>query len=587
MTYGFGLVQIIRKWLAVIDKRDKILASCLVLGALCLAVTELLLAFAVLFFLVNITGEFTNGQLDVIVSILARFTGIENSIRLASLLLGLVVIWRFVFSSIYHSILYHFVHNLARKTCLRLYDYYLRRHGSVDAKTVTPHLIRNLTLEMQNTFVSFVLPAFVVIQEVMVAVLISLAAFLFLTKGVLGGVAVLLMFLLLVIYVSRKRLRHYGAMIQQTNAEKIEVVKDGLSLKTEIITYDAFGQFNDKLYVQENHLFLNSYRAMSLTQFLRFFVEFIVLGSLAMAIFILSKGYAEIDALFQSIMFLAVALIRLLPSFNRVMQSVARIMQFLPSAQLILKDMNSAISYGRDFVASRHPLTDWQTFGFRDVNFSYKEQISQAKGIASADQKAPTIESLDFTFERGKFYMISGESGAGKSTILDLLLGISKPDSGLVFLKDESQEISHPDMAAHIALVPQQLYLFNGTLAENILMGRPETKEALQEIKDVLTALKMPEMADHLHQQVGEAGIQMSGGQKQRVILARALMRKADILILDEATSALDQQTEEAIISYLAQFKGALTLVAVTHKPQLHHIADYHIRVKNGQMEIQ
>lgn len=587
MTYGFGLVQIIRKWLAVIDRRDRIVALCLVLGAFCLAITELSLAFAVLFFLVNITGEFMNGQLDMIVSLLARFTGIENSIRLASLLLGVVVIWRFIFSSVYHSILYHFVHNLARKTCLRLFDYYLRRHGSIDAKTVTPHLIRNLTLEMQNTFISFVLPAFVVIQEVMVAVLISVAAFLFLTKGVLGGVAVLLMFLLLVIYVSRKKLRHYGAMIQKTNAEKIEVVKDGLSLKTEIITYDAFGQFNNTLGLQENRLFLNSYRAMSLTQFLRFFVEFIVLGSLALAIFIVSQGHAEIDALFQSIMFLAVALIRLLPSFNRVMQSVARIMQFLPSANLILTDLNSASSYSSGIAISRHPLPAWQTFGFRDVNFNYIEQIDQAKNIEASEQNAPTIENLNFAFERGKFYMISGESGAGKSTILDLLLGISKPDSGLVFLKDESQEISHPDMAAHIALVPQQLYLFNGTLAENILMGQPETKEALLEIKDILTALKMPEMAGHLHQQVGEAGIQMSGGQKQRVVLARALMRKADILILDEATSALDQQTEEAIISYLAQFRGALTLIAVTHKPQLNRIADCHIRVKKGQMEIQ
>ncbi|MFB3102227.1 MAG: ATP-binding cassette domain-containing protein, partial [Alphaproteobacteria bacterium] len=193
--------------------------------------------------------------------------------------------------------------------------------------------------------------------------------------------------------------------------------------------------------------------------------------------------------------------------------------------------------------------------------------------------------SLDFP--KGTITVLTGPSGAGKTTITDLLIGYRTPDSGQVLVDDRPlEEFALNQWRAMIGYVPQELVLFHDTVFSNIALGDPKIGEA-----EVRTALKaagaldfVDNMAEGLHTQVGEKGAKISGGQRQRIALARALVTQPRLLILDEVTSALDPDTELAIVDNILALRGQSTIIAITHRPAFREIADQIYELANGSV---
>ncbi|MFR4319457.1 MAG: ATP-binding cassette domain-containing protein [Eubacterium sp.] len=179
------------------------------------------------------------------------------------------------------------------------------------------------------------------------------------------------------------------------------------------------------------------------------------------------------------------------------------------------------------------------------------------------------MEEGNVNFKKGDFVAIRGISGIGKSTLLKMLLGVFKPQSGNIRLykNDGSFVEASPDTRCLFSYVPQGNYLFSGTLRENILLINPnatdsEIREAL-EISDILEFVnKLPEGLDTV---IGEKGLGISEGQAQRLAIARALLSKAPIILLDEATSALDAKTERNVLSRIKNL-NMKTCIIITHK---------------------
>jgi len=170
----------------------------------------------------------------------------------------------------------------------------------------------------------------------------------------------------------------------------------------------------------------------------------------------------------------------------------------------------------------------------------------------------------------GGITVLQGPSGAGKTTLIDLLLGLYRPDSGRIEI--DGMPIEDVDLAIWRSMtgyVPQELSLLHGTVMTNIALGDAEIDRAV-----VLDALKragaeplINELAAGIDTDVGEMGSKLSGGQRQRISLARALVLKPKLLILDEVTSALDPQTEQRICNSVAELAGDYTIVVITHRP--------------------
>jgi len=200
----------------------------------------------------------------------------------------------------------------------------------------------------------------------------------------------------------------------------------------------------------------------------------------------------------------------------------------------------------------------------------------------------PVLKEVSLEIPAGRVTTLIGESGSGKTTIADLLLGLFLVDSGRITLDGVPlEEVDLQRWRSMVGYVPQEVLLFNGNIFDNIALGDPAISEADVQaaLDDAGAAGFVAALPDGLYAQVGERGAMLSGGQRQRIALARALVHRPALLILDEATSALDPETEAEICQTVRRQAGKLTVLAITHQLAWVTIADRVYRVVEGSVE--
>ncbi len=203
------------------------------------------------------------------------------------------------------------------------------------------------------------------------------------------------------------------------------------------------------------------------------------------------------------------------------------------------------------------------------------------------DMKYPSVENISFHIKAGEKVGIVGQTGAGKSTIVQLLTGLNTASSGSVYIDGHDISMLHPvELRQNIGVMPQEPFLFNGTLKENIEMTRPVSKEKMMELiklTGLYNLVRKSGKGDAL--QVGEQGSNLSAGQKRLVILARALLNEPSVLILDEPTTGLDIGLEKKLITHLGQaVKQDKTLIVVTHRFAALELVDRVIVMNEGKI---
>jgi len=220
------------------------------------------------------------------------------------------------------------------------------------------------------------------------------------------------------------------------------------------------------------------------------------------------------------------------------------------------------------------PITFTQGAGVRltDVSFHYKEGGRTILSHFSCD------------FPKGSTTAILGETGAGKTTLIRLVLALLKPTEGKVEMYDGNQAVKvSPRTRNNLVYVPQGNTLFSGTIRDNLLLGNPEaTEEDMREALETACAGFVMDRPDGLDAICGELGAGLSEGQAQRIAIARALLRKGSILLLDEATSALDMQTEKQLLKNLSQREAGQTIICVTHRPAVMEYCSQVIEMKRS-----
>ncbi len=235
-------------------------------------------------------------------------------------------------------------------------------------------------------------------------------------------------------------------------------------------------------------------------------------------------------------------------------------------------------------------ITFEREINFENVGFAYRNEGGEVTDIyfrttAESGVAPPVIQNLDLTIRAGEFCCLLGGSGAGKTTLADLLIGLIQPQEGRIVIDDTPLETVRLDAWRRlIGYVPQDVFLFNGTIRDNITMGDTDYTDA--EIQEAIAKAGAADFiaahADGLDARVGERGVTLSGGQRQRICIARALIRRPRLLILDEATSALDSRTETEIASTVRSLTPEVTVLAITHRPALADIADMVFEITDG-----
>lgn len=346
--------------------------------------------------------------------------------------------------------------------------------------------------------------------------------------------------------------------ISSGSTNTIKALQEGLGGIRDILI-DSNQEFYCKLFIQADTPYR---RAISDNNFIsyapRFVIETLGLVLISGLAYYLSQQKDGISVAIPMLGLLAMAAQRLMPAIQKIYSSVTSIKGSYYSVKDILYLLDQTIS----------SYIDQQQLSI----VPFKKDIKLDNVWFRYNKKTPWIlEEVNLTFNKGSRIGFVGETGRGKSTLLDLVMGLLSPTKG--HLKIDSKIVSMNNIRlwqSHIAHVPQNIYLSDGTIEENIAFGIPADKIDAESVKKVAELANISKFIDSCAQGyktfVGERGVRLSGGQRQRIGIARALYKSADVLIFDEATNALDVETESAIMESIEKLGKNLTIFIITHR---------------------
>ena len=261
--------------------------------------------------------------------------------------------------------------------------------------------------------------------------------------------------------------------------------------------------------------------------------------------------------------------------------------RILPSITKILGYYNTMVFLGKSVEQVYAVLQEEEDIFEGDEQIDFKDKI-ELRGVAFAyPEKKEVISDYSLEIKHGERVAFVGKSGVGKSTLVDLIIGILKPKRGEIFVDGVKIDDSNiKSWRRKIGYIPQNIYLFDGSVGENIAFGSKMDKARLTKVAKMARIYDFLEENDGFDTQVGDGGNALSGGQKQRIGIARALYHDPDVLVLDEATSALDTDTESAIMDEIYQIAEDKTLLVIAHRLSTIERCDRRIVMEKPQKSV-
>jgi ATP-binding cassette, subfamily B, bacterial PglK len=361
----------------------------------------------------------------------------------------------------------------------------------------------------------------------------------------------------IIISLTKRHLKRYSATINREQNRAIKIVQEGL------------GGIRDILIDNTQEVYYESYRytdwelrrSLANTQIIsgspKFFIEtmFMVLIS-ALALFFSNQengffGYIPILGV------LALSAQKILPIIQHAYSSWSQIRGGQDSFQDVINQLDQAVL--KHSKLKPKPILFNKKIELNNIVFRY------------SDNTPPVLNDLQLTINKGDYVGFVGVTGSGKSTLIDIIMGLLSPSKGNLIIDDQSiDKCNYQNWQAHIAHVPQSIFLADSSIAENIAFGVSVKDIDMQRVKNAAQKAKISKTVeswkDGYRTVVGEQGVRLSGGQRQRIGIARALYKKADVLILDEATSALDSETECLFMQEIGKMESDLTVLIVAHR---------------------
>ncbi len=440
-----------------------------------------------------------------------------------------------------------------------LFEYYINNPYTFHLQRNSADLMRNVTSGIGQVMTRLVVPSLTFIAEIFViittAILVSFLAPVETLIACISLAAITGFYYLIV----QRPLRNWATKSFDASAEYLFWVNQGLGGIKEAKTMCCESFFSDSFRrsISDHSTFQK--RISIVSQFPRYATETILITGMILAIIIFLPEGDGAKKLLPAIGLFAMAIFRLLPSFNRITASMGIIRDGVPAINQVFADVNEA----KRHISDRKPLSSAKLrfndpIVFDNISFNYE------------GTELTALSDINFTVQCGQSVGVVGPSGAGKTTLVDILLGLHSPTSGDILVDDASIFSSLQSWRGLVGYIPQDIFLTDDTLRRNIAFGLRDDQIDETRVRRAVERARMTEFVSTLPEGmetvVGERGVRLSGGQKQRVGIARTLYREASLLVLDEATSALDSETEAEISEALNDLRGERTLIILAHR---------------------
>ena len=405
-----------------------------------------------------------------------------------------------------------------------------------------------------------VLSSFIVI----IAAFITLAVISF--KTVLMLITILFLLFFTYNFLLSKRINSYGEIFTEGAANLLRGTSEAANGLKEIKALGKERFFIDSVSNSAEMIAQNGVRLNLLSLLPRNLIEVALIGFIVLIISVSIIVESNLTSTLSLLSIFAGAMIRIAPLISQMQTSVNSLIFGKQSILLLAKimkdqgaDIDLNISLDKKANSSENLQESKDTFKqlkLENISYSYP------------NSSKPSIYKVNLEINKGDFIGLIGPSGAGKTTLVDIILGFLKPSSGKLKFNTEDAHKDIKGWLSYCAYLPQDIFLIDGTLQENITLSKDASDPSKLEEALKLAKLNpiLKDLPDGLDTDLGDRGVRLSGGQKQRVAIARALFNKREVLILDESTSALDSETEAGVIEELMTLRNEKTIISIAHR---------------------
>ena len=360
---------------------------------------------------------------------------------------------------------------------------------------------------------------------------------------------------------TQKKMKRYGEEMVGYRGDMIKAVYEGINGLKDARILNRESEFI-------NQFSSAAYKTATLQTYTRFIKQIprpvvettAVMGMMLISVLMVWQG-RPMAAIIPTLTLFAMAVVRLMPAVQSISSMYTSLQYNIASLDPLFNDLKMLEEETARFLKARkdaRKISLENSIEVKNLHYNYPGSSEQA------------LNGVSVTIPKGKAIAFVGESGAGKTTIVDLLLGLMKPSKGEITVDGKDIHENLAGWQKNIGYIPQSIYLADDTLRRNIAFGLPENEIDDDKVKEAIESAQLNKLVKNLDKGletiVGEHGARLSGGQRQRVGIARALYHKPEVLVMDEATSALDNITEKQVTKAIESLIGERTIIMIAHR---------------------
>jgi len=477
--------------------------------------------------------------------------------------LGVVLITILLLSNSFQAfmvwIITYFTNMQGCRLSVRLLENYLQRPYGFFLIRNSSELGKNVLTEVERVTTGIFMQSLLILSKIVVALFLFL-----LLLFVNPIIAIILVIFLggtysLIFKFVKQRLHHIGGATTEENFKRFKIANEAFSGIKEIKLHSSEQEFVKRFLSPAKKLAIFGSQKILIGSLPRYFLEVIAFGGIvAIIIFLLASSNGLDNNIIPVISLYAMVGYRLMPSLQQIYSSLTNLKFNIPAFEYLVKEFSNSNNEKKEEV-KQSSMVFREKLQINKLNFKYQGSVT------------PVLNKLDLIIHHNTTVGVVGSTGSGKTTLIDLILGLHSPESGDISL--DGLKINNQNILAwqkNIGYVPQSIYLTDDTILANIAFGTPfdeidltqaEKAAKMANIHNFIQTL--PVKYDTL---VGERGVRLSGGQIQRIGIARALYHDPDVLVLDEATSSLDGLTETSIIEAIRNLLHEKTIILIAHR---------------------